>query len=109
MGVFPEITIIVAIFISQICLLERLLFLRKMVHLPSLRYFKEVYLNLIVVTVLSVAVPGILYFSIENEALRFFTVCISSVITSSAATYAIGLKSNERVIVVNKIRKSFRK
>lgn len=109
MGVFPEITIIVAIFISQICLLERLLFLRKMVHLPSLRYFKEVYLNLIVVTVLSVAVPGILYFSIENEALRFFTVCISSVITSAAATYAIGLKSNERVIVVNKIRKSFRK
>lgn len=108
MGVFPEITIIVAIFISQICLLERLLFLRKMVHLPSLRYFKEVYLNLIVVTVLSVAVPGILYFSIENEALRFFTVCISSVITSAAVTYAIGLKSNERVIVVNKIRKSFR-
>lgn len=109
MGVFPEITIIVAIFISQICLLERLLFLRKMVHLPSLRYFKEVYLNLIVVTVLSVAVPGILYFSIENEALRFFAVCISSVITSAAVTYAIGLQRNERVLVVNRIKKWFRK
>ena len=109
MGVFPEITIIVAIFISQICLLERLLFLRKMVHLPSLRYFKEVYLNLIVVTVLSVAVPGILYFSIENEALRFFAVCISSVITSAAVTYTIGLQRNERVLVVNRIKKWFRK
>ena len=109
MGVFPEITIIVAIFISQICLLERLLFLRKMVHLPSLRYFKEVYLNLIVVTVLSVAVPGILYFSIENEALQFFAVCISSVITSAAVTYAIGLQRNERVLVVNRIKKWFRK
>ena len=108
MGVFPEITIIVAIFISQICLLERLLFLRKMVHLPSLRYFKEVYLNLIVVTVL-VAVPGILYFSIENEALRFFAVCISSVITSAAVTYTIGLQRNERVLVVNRIKKWFRK
>jgi O-antigen/teichoic acid export membrane protein len=109
MGIFPEITIIVAIFISQICLLERLLFLRKMVHLPSLRYFKEVYLNLIVVTVLSVAVPGILYFSIENEALRFFAVCISSVITSAAVTYTIGLQRNERVLVVNRIKKWFRK
>ena len=109
MGIFPEITIIVAIFISQICLLERLLFLRKMVHLPSLRYFKEVYLNLIVVTILSVAVPGILYFSIENEALRFFAVCISSVITSAAVTYAIGLQRNERVLVVNRIKKWFRK
>ena len=109
MGVFPEITIIVAIFISQICLLERLLFLRKMVHLPSLRYFKEVYLNLIVVTILSVAVPGILYFSIENEALRFFAVCISSVITSAAVTYTIGLQRNERVLVVNRIKKWFRK
>jgi hypothetical protein len=109
MGVFPEITIIVAIFISQICLLERLLFLRKMVHLPSLRYFKEVYLNLIVVTILSVAVPGIMYFSIENEALRFFAVCISSVITSAAVTYAIGLQRNERVLVVHRIKKWFRK
>lgn len=109
MGVFPEITIIVAIFISQICLLERLHFLRKMVHLPSLRYFKEVYLNLIVVTVLSVAVPGILYFSIENEALRFFAVCIASVLTSAVVIYAIGLQRNERVLVVNRIKKWFRK
>ncbi len=109
MGFFPEITIIVSIFISQICLLERLLFLRKMVHLPSLRYFREVYLNLIVVTILSVTVPGIMYFSIEDETCRFFAVCISSVLTSAAATYAIGLQRNERALVVNRIKKWFKR
>ena len=105
MGYIPEVTIIVAIAISQICLLERLLFLRKTVLLPSFEFLFKVYFNVIIVTILSAITPTFLYISIENETCRFFSVCISSVISSGVIIYLIGLDKNERNIVVQQVRK----
>ncbi|MBR3615834.1 MAG: lipopolysaccharide biosynthesis protein [Bacteroidaceae bacterium] len=105
MGCIPETTIIVAIIISQICLYERLLFLRKTVLLPSMKFLFKVYLNVINVTILSAIIPALLYMSIENEICRFFSVCISSVISSGVIIYLIGLDKNERNIVVQQVRK----
>lgn len=105
MGCIPETTIIVAIIISQICLYERLLFLRKTVLLPSMKFLFKVYLNVINVTILSAIIPALLYMSIENEICRFFSVCISSVISSGVIIYLIGLDKNERNIVVRQVRK----
>lgn len=105
MGCIPETTIIVAIIISQICLYERLLFLRKTVLLPSMKFLFKVYLNVISVTILSAIIPALLYMSIENEICRFFSVCISSVISSGVIIYLIGLDKNERNIVVQQVRK----
>ena len=109
MGYFPEVTIIVAIIISQICLLERLLFLRKMVLLPFWDFLKDVYLNVIIVTILSAIVPTILYINIENEVLRFISVCISSLFLSVIVIYSIGLKAEERAVAVKQINKIIRK
>ena len=109
MGYFPEVTIIVAIIISQICLLERLLFLRKMVLLPFWDFLKDVYLNVIIVTILSAIVPTILYINIENEVLRLISVCISSLFLSVIVIYSIGLKAEERAVAVKQIKKIIRK
>lgn len=105
MGCIPEITIVVAIIISQICLYERLIFLRKTVLLPSLKFLFKVYFNVIIVTILSAIVPALLYMSIENETCRFFSVCISSVVSSGVIIYLIGLDKNEKNIVVQQVRK----
>ncbi|MBO5864557.1 MAG: lipopolysaccharide biosynthesis protein [Bacteroidaceae bacterium] len=109
LGYFPEITVVIAIIISQICFYERLLFLRKMVNLPSLRYFKEVYLKLILVTALSAIVPAIVYSAIENPTIRFFATCATSLAATISVIYAVGLKKEERSIAIRYIKKIVRK
>ena len=108
-GYFPEITVIVAIIISQICFFERLLFLRKMVSLPSYRYFKEVYLKLILVTALAAIMPAITHVIIEDQKTRFLTTCIVSIIVSFVVIYIIGLRKEEKSKAIRYIKKTLRK
>ena len=105
LGFFPEITVIVAIIISQICFFERLLFLRKMVYLPSYRYFKEVYLQLIFVTALSAIAPTTMHATIENSVVRFFTTCIVSIGATILVIYTVGLKKEERSMAIRYVKK----
>lgn len=109
LGYFPEITVVIAIIISQICFYERLLFLRKMVNLPSLRYFKEVYLKLILVTALSAIVPAIVYGAIENPTIRFFATCATSLGATILVIYTVGLKKEERSIAIRYVKNFARK
>ena len=104
LGFFPEVTLIVAIIISQLCLVERLFFTHRSVKLPSLKFTKEIYFNAIVVTITSAIIPAIFYFNIHNEIPRFFLVCISSVASSFAAIYVIGLKKDEKKLAIQYIQ-----
>lgn len=105
LGCIPEITIIVAIVISQICLVARLWFLRKMVKLNVLEYIKRVYLNVILVTFLSLILPSICYFFISHSLLRFFILGSVSAISSLINIYFIGCNKEERVLVKNYINR----
>lgn len=105
LGFFPEITLIVAIIISQICLIERLFFLRTMCQLPSLKFTKDVYLTTIIVTVIASIIPATIYCNIHEVATRFILVCFSSVISSFATIYIIGLKKDERSLVIEYLHK----
>lgn len=109
MGYFPEITVVVAIIISQICFFERLFFLKKTVHLPSDRYLKEVYLQLISVTAISSVIPAIMHTTIENPVLRFLTTCIVSTGATMFFIYAMGLKKEEKNMAVRYVKKIIRK
>ena len=105
LGFFPEITVVVAIIISQICLVARLCFLRTMVKLPVKQFIKEVYLKAIIVTILSTALPFICYIFIQPSIIRFIIICLTSVITSAICIYFIGCNKNEQKKVINTIIK----
>lgn len=98
-GCFPEVTLIVAIVISQICLIARLMFLRHSVKLPLAIFFKKVYLNIATVTILSAIVPTILYCTIHTPIVRFLTVCTTSFLAAGCVIYFIGCNENERVYI----------
>lgn len=98
-GMIPEITIVVAIVISQICLAARLWFLRNMIKLPAKQFLKKVYFNVVTVTVMASVLPLICYMTINSSIIRFFTVCTVSVISSMIAIYFIGCSAEERVMV----------
>ena len=99
-GCFPELTVIVAIVISQLCLAARLWFLRRMIDFPVERFITKVYCNVIVVTLLSLIVPSVCYVLMPAGITRFFVLCGLSVLSSAAVVYFVGCNREERILVV---------
>jgi O-antigen/teichoic acid export membrane protein len=113
MGYIPEVTVIVAIIISQVCLFARLAFLRNSINLPVKTFLKEVYFNVIIVSFAAIILPYICHLFIEERSTRLITVGIVSIITSGVAIYFIGCNNEERALakryVGNIKRKIFKK
>ena len=105
LGFAPEVTVVVAIIISQICLIARLLFLRTMVKLPVKQFIKEVYLKVILVTILSASLPFICYVLMQPSIMRFIVIGSTSVIVSILCIYHIGCNKDEQKQVINAIVK----
>lgn len=104
-GMIPEITIAVAIIISQICLFARLWFLRGMIKLPARQFLNKVYANVLLVTAISSIPALICYFTIQQQAVRFFVVCAVSVITSILTIYYIGCNKDERILISSYVKR----
>ena len=102
-GFAPEITVVVAIIISQICLVARLVFLKTMIKLPIKQFIKEVYLKTIVVTFVSALPPYICYILTPPSIIRFITIFLTSVITSALCIYFIGCDKNEQKKAISTI------
>lgn len=109
MGFFPEITIVVAIVISQVCLFARLWFLRSMIKLPARTFLKKVYLNVLFVTVISSLPPALCFFLMPSGWLRLIVLCCVSVISSGLSIYIIGCSKSERNLFVQYIKKAVHK
>ena len=104
-GMIPEITVIVAIVISQICMIARLWFLRSMIQLSARQFLKRVYFNVLKVTFIAVIPPAVCYFLIPQPIIRFFVICFVSGTTSIFTIYYIGCNSIERLLIRTYIRK----
>ena len=104
-GMQPEAVYVIAIAISLLCLVLRLLFLRKMAGLDIIRYLKNVCCNVLSVSVAAVVIPFILYGIIEDDGwFKLITVSLVSVLCSACSIYAIGCSKNERHFILAKIR-----
>ena len=109
MGMIPEITLVVAIVIAVACMIARLCFLRNSIKLSVYDYVRKVILNALLVTAVSLVLPGLCYHYISDTLWRFLAVCTASVISSAAAIYFIGCDSQERDLAKNYALKFYRK
>lgn len=103
-GWFPEITVIVAIIVSQLCLVARLWFLRRMISFPVKEFVRRVYCNVILVTLLALIVPVTCYVLMPSGVVRFFVLCSLSVLSSAAAIYLVGCNRDERAMIVKAVK-----
>ena len=101
-GLFPEVVMVVAIFISQCCLAARLLMLRGMIGLSARKYLRNVYLNVLVVSVLSAAVPGMVSRNISEGFFNFMLLCLLSFVCTALVIYYVGCNRQERQFIVSK-------
>lgn len=101
-GLPPQSTLIIAILISLVSLLARLLLLRSMIDLSVLNYSKQVLWNALLVSMCSLILPMVVYYVMEDGIIRFFLVCFVSVISTSVVLSFIGLTSAELGFVKSK-------
>lgn len=105
MGAAPEVTVVVAIIISQICFFVRLFMIRSMIGLDMGRYVREVYLNVLVVAAVALAVPML---TCPHMPEGFGGFCLSvavCVISASLSIAFVGCRKDERKAMVNFIMK----
>ena len=103
MGYFPEIVMIVAIFISQCCLAARLIMLRRMIGLSVGAYLRKVYFNVWTVTLAAAVFPVLAAMALEETFLHFIGTCLLAAICTLGAVYLIGCNSEERLFVKRKL------
>ena len=103
LGFFPEVILVVAIFVCHICFLARLYMLKGMVGLSPIEFIKKVYFNVFAVSCISLILPILFYFTNIEGGVRFFLSSIICVLSCSTAIYYIGLSFSEREYLRSKI------
>lgn len=102
-GIFPEVTMIVAIVLSVSCLFARLLILRGMIGI-SIKYFiNKVCVNVIRVGILSSLVPLMLYYFISESSTRCILIFAISFLCTFIIVFFIGFSRSERKYFTQKI------
>ena len=99
----PESVLLVAIVISQCCLAARLYMLRGMIGLSSIQYMKKVYLNVIIVTLLSLAVPGLLSKYMEESFISFAVLSLVAIVCTLIVEFYVGCNGKERTFIMGKV------
>lgn len=99
LGGKPECTMYVAIFVSICCLLLRLIILRKNIQLSIIWFFRRICCNVIVVTMFSVIVPCVFYFTMCKGWLRFLVITALCLVSSMMSAFFIGCSRSERQFI----------
>ncbi|OKZ21174.1 MAG: hypothetical protein BHV77_08760 [Bacteroides sp. 43_108] len=102
-GCIPETVLIVAICISQCCLLARLYMLKGMIGLSVREYMNKVYFNVLAVTILSAIIPCFLSYYLHETFISFIMICAISVICTFSVIYFVGCNRNERKFILSEI------
>jgi O-antigen/teichoic acid export membrane protein len=107
LGGIPEGTMIIAIVFSQCCLAARLWLLRGMIGLSAKKYLRQVYFNVLFVSVLSFILPYLVFSNMEEGFIRLLVVGLVSLISTTLIIYFVGCTQKERDFAMIKIMKFY--
>ena len=80
----------------------RMFLLRPLIGIRIRDYFRYIYLPVLLVIAISVILPTIVYFNMDDTVVRFLVVGIVCVLSVSVTAYTLGLSRNEQVFVKTK-------
>lgn len=107
LGLVPESVFVVAIVISVLCEMLRLIMLKNMINLSVASFLRNVYLNVIIVSVISCLAPVALGFFYPLRSISsFFVLAFVSFLSAALTIYFVGCTKNDRMVVhkvINKI------
>lgn len=108
-GGSPESILYVAIIISQSCLSARLLLLKNLIGLKICYYLKHVYINVIIVSLLSLIVPYVVSCFIIDSLLCFIVTTLTSIFFTLFVVFYVGCSKLERKNIIIIIKKTVAK
>lgn len=83
----------------------RMAFLRNLMHYPIKKYFKDVFIRLIIVSIISFSLPCIIIIFMQQSVLRLVVSCLVSIIWTLCTILILGLDKSERVFLYSKLNK----
>lgn len=92
----PYIVYAVAICVSQLCLAGRLYILRGMIKLSAIQFLRHVYVNIIVVTIVSLIIPVILQPYYPTTFMGFAFSCFVCMLSVCLSIMYVGANKEER-------------
>jgi hypothetical protein len=97
-GFNPVSVLFIRVSINLLTFLTRIVYLKPKIGLPVMKYFQEVIIPVILVTLLSIPLPLFVneYFS---DWTGFITTAVVSVISVIASIILLGLKKNEKIFI----------
>ena len=104
LGAVPEVTVMVAIAVSQICLFARLYMLKGMIALPVRDFIIKVYLNVIVVSAVALILPWALDRCLPADFWGFIASVSVCVVSALLSVMLLGLSRGERHEIVEMIK-----
>lgn len=104
LGVFPEVTMLVAIVFSQLCLIARLYLLKGMVGLSIGIYLKTVYLNISSVTLVGSIFPILFSFIVPIGGIyKVLLTCIIAFLMVVSSIFLVGCNKEEKKFIKTKV------
>mgnify|MGYP007028757685 CR=1 FL=1 len=105
----PEFIFLVHILVEICTQYVRLRIVLPMIQMPIHYYIQKVMYPIFLILFLSPIIPMVVYLQMENGVIRFFTVCIISVLSSGITMYFIGCTKTERIFFTDKINSILKK
>lgn len=109
LGCIPEVTVVVAIAISHVCLFTRILFLKHKVNLSIREYIYKVYIVVVSVTFLAAILPVCLRGLMTEGWTSFILVTFVTFVSTVISVFFVGLRKSERQMVLVKSREVIKK
>lgn len=104
-GVQPYITYVVMIILEFCCLYFRLYMMKVKIGISISAYIEGVLINIFVVTIIATLPPLSIFYILPESFLRLCVIIASSLLSSAISIYFVGLKKNERELILSKILK----
>jgi O-antigen/teichoic acid export membrane protein len=108
-GYPPHVTLYVAFIIEIIALFMRLLFLKRMIKFPVLKFIKEVLVRNLLIILLSLSLPLFIRSTMEENIFRLIAIVSVSVIWTAVVIIFVGLNKSERKLILTIINKVFKR
>lgn len=105
----PTSAFIVLLSINVVAIIERIVVGSKAVGFNAYNFFKQVIVNVVIVSVLASFVPYAIHNYLDEGILRLLVVGLVSVISTGMSIYYFGLSKAEKEIVLVSIRNRFKK
>lgn len=104
-GCSPTFVFIIQVIIEFIALLSNIIITSRQIGFSKLVYFKDVVMRLMFVSIFSLIVPIIIFYTFEDSWVRFIILGSSSCIWTLLIVFTLGLSNSERLLIVKTLKK----